>query len=223
MAITWSGEPRSVALVDVAVTHEARTAERELLPEVASGIGATSELHGGMRTLNANDSERLDRVVHLVEEYNHKLIAIARSHGLGLAEAEDVVQEAFIVLLRRRDDLASGAERAFLFATARKLAYKAVRKRGRKYVEISDDSPVPGSETASPEGRCVLTFALQEMERMLLKLPLEQVDVFILHDFCGYNLSEIAEMLGRPEGTTKRQLQRAHKRLESLLARESKK
>src|SRR5690349_17768097 len=52
--------------------------------------------------------------------------------GVPRADAEDAVQQVFLVASRRLDDIEPGRERAFLFSTALRIAARARRTQQRR-------------------------------------------------------------------------------------------
>ena len=60
-----------------------------------------------------------------------------------------------------------------------------------------------------------------ELMRAIHKLPVQFRETILLHYYQGLGISEIAQMLGLPEGTISSRLSRARKKLESLLKEEA--
>src|SRR3954470_14140087 len=52
--------------------------------------------------------------------------------GVPRADAEDALQQVFLVASRKLDDIVPGRERAFLFGTAFRIAHRARRTRDRR-------------------------------------------------------------------------------------------
>src|SRR4051812_29691540 len=73
-----------------------------------------------------------------------------RRLGVPDADADDAVQQVFIVTSRRLETIPDGSERAFLFGTAIRVASharRAIRRRGE--VSLQEGS-APGEPTAKP-------------------------------------------------------------------------
>ena len=119
-----------------------------------------------------------------------------------LAEAQDVVQEAYVRAWHRREELStSGAPEAWVRTVAWRLAVSRWR-RTRSYLSAlfrhgtPPDQPEPGPEHAA------LVAALR-------KIPEEQRRVVVLHYLCDLPVAEVAAQTGAPVGTVKVRLARA--------------
>lgn len=58
------------------------------------------------------------------------------------------------------------------------------------------------------------------IERALGRLPIEQRAVLVAHCYLGFPISEVAEILGIPEGTAKSRLNRGPTAIRAYLSRE---
>lgn len=127
------------------------------------------------------------------------------------AEAEDVVQEAFV--------RAAGAGRRFLRvdnheAWLRTTAVNIHRNRWRKlrnYGRVRERLVVQAEPPPGVEEHLVLVEALQQ-------LPEVHRQVLTLHYLADQQVSEIAVLLGIAEGTVKSRLNRGRAALAALLA-----
>jgi RNA polymerase sigma-70 factor (ECF subfamily) len=127
-----------------------------------------------------------------------------------LAEAEDVVQEAFArAVVRwpriRGYDLPEAWVRRVAVNLARQ-GLRRTRRRLRLLIRLAPPPPVPGP---SVDG-LMLVAALRA-------LPAAQRQVLALHHAAGLPVREIAELLGVPEGTAKARLARGRAALAALL------
>jgi RNA polymerase sigma-70 factor, ECF subfamily len=127
-----------------------------------------------------------------------------------LAEAEDVVQEAFArAVVRwpriRGYDLPEAWVRRVAVNLARQ-GLRRTRRRLRLLVRLAPPPPAPGP---SVDG-LVLAAALRT-------LPPAQRQVLALHHAAGLPVREVAELLGVPEGTAKAHLARGRAALAALL------
>lgn len=130
----------------------------------------------------------------LAELYRTHYAFVRRSaHRLGVARAQldDVVQDVFVVLHRRRRELdLSDAGRGLLFGITRRVA-KAYRTRAaRPRLRIVSTA----SETG--DGGVEQWEAAEIVHRFLAELPKDKRDVFILAELEGMAASEISEALG---------------------------
>src|SRR4051812_23769408 len=83
---------------------------------------------------------------------------VLRRFGLSSDEADDMTQEVFTVLATRITDVHAGAEKVFLFHTARNLAANARRARARWPAQAAEGElethpdPNPTPESIADEG-----------------------------------------------------------------------
>ena len=115
----------------------------------ADTAGRSAWLGESLERAKAGDRSALRAVV---EELNPLLWHVARSQGLGQEDAADVVQTAWLELMRRLAEIRSTAAlTAWLVTTTRREAWK-VRGRARRQLPDSDgmlgDLADPGPEAA---------------------------------------------------------------------------
>jgi len=129
-----------------------------------------------------------------------------------VAEAEDVVQEAFVRGLDHpRRLLAADNPEAWLRTVAVNLARSRWRRAQRLIglaPRILHDPPV-----ADTDGHVVLIQALR-------RLPAGQREVIALHHLADLTVEQVADTLGLPTGTVKARLSRGRVALSALLVTE---
>ncbi len=133
------------------------------------------------------------------------------------AKAEELVQDTFIRAWEKlpgfRGESAFGT---WLFRIAVNVALSERRATGRREARIrsvADPEALPAAERPSHPGDRM------DMEQAIADLPPRARAVFLLYDVEGYQHSEIAEMTGIAEGTSKTQLFRARRLLRKALSR----
>ncbi len=141
------------------------------------------------------------------------------------ADAEDVVQEAYLRALRFFDGFRGADARAWLLAIVRNTSHDWLRKH--RVVEAStpfdEDLHTPEEEGATPE-RALLQHADRELLRAALAaLPAAWREVIVLRELEGLSYKEIAQVAGIPIGTVMSRLARARARLQQELAAASNK
>ncbi len=149
--------------------------------------------------------------------YRRRQAAIYRFalHMCGSAAvAEDIVQEAFLALIR--DDCGYDPERGtlagYLFGIARKLAFRQL-ERGKAEVALEDDSEdaIPSDQSGSGDPLLDLTRkeGIEALRRAILSLPQRYREVVALCDLEEVDYSDAAFVLGCPIGTVRSRLHRA--------------
>ncbi|GAA0587262.1 SigE family RNA polymerase sigma factor [Kribbella sandramycini] len=127
-----------------------------------------------------------------------------------LAEAEDVVQEAFVQGLTKRRQLGQVDNPE---AWLRTIALNVARNRFRRTVRLRQLlrlQPRPVTLPGLSPDRIALVDALR-------RLPLDQREAIALRHIADLSVREIAETLGIPEGTVKARLSRGRQRLAPLV------
>jgi RNA polymerase sigma-70 factor (ECF subfamily) len=126
--------------------------------------------------------------------------------------AQDVVQDAFIVLFRKLDQFRG--EAPFWGWLRRIIANHAISALRRKPREVSLDLVAEQGTTADSHFRIQSTL---DANRILATLPDADRTVVWLHDVEGYNHREIAEMMDKSESYSKTRLSRARQRMRDWL------
>jgi len=136
------------------------------------------------------------------------------------AQAEDLLQEVFLEVLRSIDSYAgTGSFGGWLRSIAVNKSLMHLRSPWHRSMLWIDESPLPLRDADGVvvefEGACQ---AQRDLESALRQLqPLSRAVVW-LHDVEGYTHGEIAATMGRTVSFSKSQLARAHERLRELLS-----
>jgi RNA polymerase sigma-70 factor (ECF subfamily) len=140
------------------------------------------------------------------------------------AEAEDLTQEVFLLLLRKIHTFrGESAFSTWLHRLAVNIVLMRLRKKSPPIVSI-EATPDQEGEIVWPTIDLGVPDLLLEgsidrinLRRCIERLPVGYRTVFVLHDIEGYEHHEIAEILGRSAGVSKSQLHKARTRLRELL------
>lgn len=153
----------------------------------------------------AGDTSAFQRIV---DATNVRLVRLGARIMGNQADAEDVVQEAYVKAFRalkagefdRRSSTAT-----WLYRIVVNSALDAKRSRARR-AEQSDLQIDPGWDGAAfAEAR----LALSELDEWLDALPPDQRAALVLQSLEGMNNTEIAEVMGVSEGAVEQRLVRA--------------
>lgn len=130
-----------------------------------------------------------------------------------VAEAEDVVQEAFVRGLDHPQRLL-GADNPE--AWLRTVAVNLARSRWRRAQRLVGLAPrlVPEPDDGDTDGNLVLLQALR-------RLPAGQREAIALHHLADLTVEQVADMLGVPTGTVKARLSRGRAALSAHLVTEA--
>jgi RNA polymerase sigma-70 factor (ECF subfamily) len=151
------------------------------------------------------------------EPHRPRLIGLAYRMLGSLAEAEDVVQDAF---LRVQDVVAEEVNepQAYLTKTVARLCLdrlKSARARREVYVGTWLPEPLLENESPSPEARLDLADDLSYALLMTLeRLSPPERTAFLLHDVFGLEFASIAPVLERSEASCRKLAERARSQVQ---------
>lgn len=126
--------------------------------------------------------------------------------------ADDLVQEVFAQLWQKLGSFRGDSKfSSWLYRVATNICLTEMRKQKRWFARlISNEAEVPEPIN---EGE----LDLSQLDRLILKLPEQTRQVFVLHALQGESHQNIADWLGIAVGTSKAQFHRARKRIEEWL------
>jgi RNA polymerase sigma-70 factor (ECF subfamily) len=139
-----------------------------------------------------------------------------RRMGVSADRADDAAQQVFLIALEAMPRITEGSERAFLYATAVRLAYGMRRKTEREVLSTGldfDASPMPTPDQLADQKR-----AREVLDAIIASLEVEIRTVFVLAEFDGFTTPEIAALLEIPLGTAASRLRRAREKFQSLVS-----
>ncbi len=143
-----------------------------------------------------------------------------RGLGVPAASIDDAAQQVFWTASQKLSSIVVGAERSFLFATARGMAANARRAQQRNRElqgdEILDAHPDRGPD---PEQIAATREVRRILDRILDGLAEDVREIFVLYELEGQTSSEISEILGIPMGTVASRLRRAREEFQSAARR----
>jgi RNA polymerase sigma-70 factor (ECF subfamily) len=155
---------------------------------------------------------------------------LARSLTASGPDADDVLQEATVRLLRFIDGYRGGDARSWVMRVARNTAISWLRaNRRRNHVALDGYSGemlcsewVADAEADESEDLFAIEVRRQEgqaLRRAIGMLSHEQREIVVLRDLNGFQYNEIATALGIPIGTVMSRLSRARAALQERLLR----
>jgi RNA polymerase sigma-70 factor (ECF subfamily) len=133
--------------------------------------------------------------------------------------AEDVFQDAWGKIIKARQGYRPTAKfSTFLFRVAHNCFIDHIRRNKRHTHETDVDPDLCPSPDQEPEQTTERLLARQRLQRSLGLLPLEQRDVFLLHEEAGLSIDEIAHVTGVNRETAKSRLRYAVAKLRASMA-----
>lgn len=152
------------------------------------------------------------KTIHnVIDSYSDILIRIAFQNTKTLSEAEDIVQEVYVKLLKYHGEFKTEEHlKAWLIKVTYNRCKDFFRSSWfRKVIPIDEDM-----EFMAPEEQSVMEEIFQ----------LERVDrtIIYLYYYEGYSIKEIASIIEKNENTISSKLQRARKKLKHIIQEGSK-
>ena len=179
-------------------------------PELAAGA-----LGSALVAVKPVDHARITAVVRTNHDFIWRLL---RRLGIPEANVDDATQQVFCVAARRIDEIAPGSERSFLFGTAVRVA--SDDRRSAHHREQPDGkldrhiSPGPDTEDMVEKNR-----RRRLLDEVLRSMPIELRAILVLFELEQMTKSEVAALLGIPEGTCVSRLRRARQEFQTIARR----
>jgi RNA polymerase sigma-70 factor (ECF subfamily) len=168
----------------------------------------------------------------LMRRYNRKLFRVARAILKQDADAEDVVQEAYLQAYRRMADFRGDAQLStWLTRIVINQALMRLRAGRRDRVVVSfeqagsdtaDDAAIdpPDDKAESPPDAALRGELRRMLEQHIDHLPIAMRTVFVMREVEEMSVQETADSLGIPAATVRTRLFRARALLRQMLARD---
>lgn len=151
----------------------------------------------------------IEALAYLVERHHSCLVGyLYLMLGGDRPQAEDLAQEAFLKVIRAMASYTYPRPfKPWLYAIAANLARNYLNATARRY-SVAEDAAL---EVLPDDGEAVETQVVRSREieqvlKLLGRLPLGQRETIILRYVEGLSLAEIADMLNVPIGTVKSRL-----------------
>lgn len=151
------------------------------------------------------------RVIY--DAYAAKVLAICRRYVTNLPEAEDILQESFIRIFEKIHlyNIEEGALDGWIYKVTVNAALQYLRKRQSLRYDFVEDNHTKLPSIWLPD-----ELDLEDLKKMIDRLPDGQRVVFNLYLIEGYSHKEIAKMLEITENGSKSQLSRAKETLRRI-------
>lgn len=163
---------------------------------------------------NENKSSAFEETFlpHLDAAYN-----LARWLTRDPADADDVVQEAFMRAFRFYGNYRGGDSRSWVLKIVRNTCYTWVQKNRPREIVSEFDEELHDVETENPETILIRDIDKQKVRQQMEQLPPEFREMIILRDLEGLSYKEIAGISDLPLGTVMSRLARARGKLQTAL------
>lgn len=148
----------------------------------------------------------------LYETYGSRLLALCRRYARDAAEAEDLMQDAFVKIFRvigRFRWTRPGSLYSWMARVALNLAFDSARKRRRLARELVEVDALAGEIPEEPDYEETLSVPVEVIQAMIAALPDGYRTVFTLYCIDELSHKEIAALLGIREKSSSASLARA--------------
>ena len=172
-------------------------------PEFLDRFSFSSDQKADLSTLIPNESglwsklEENQALTVLYDEYANDVYRWCRRLGLLESDAEDAMQETFIIAHRKGFNGNEASPSTWLYQIARRVAANKRRLSWLNRISIST-ALSNASNTADHFENTETNLAVQQIIR---KMNFKLAEVLLLHDLEGYTREQISEMVGVSSGT----------------------
>ena len=164
----------------------------------------------------------------LVRSYEAELFRLGYRMLGDRGEAEDAVQETFVVVWRQLPTLVdTQAFRAWIYHIATRRCLNVLRRRSRRRTDVTHDEDFEAETQPhtrvvdrgdGPEAAAQVAAVRQSLEQVLATLPPEQRACWVLNELHDLTYPEIAFAIGVPLSTVRGRIARARQNLAKGMA-----
>jgi RNA polymerase sigma factor (sigma-70 family) len=135
------------------------------------------------------------------------------------ADAEDVVQDAYVRAFKFFSSFRGDDARSWLLTIVRNSWYGRFPRRaaGVSVVRTEEDGDDRPDESLNPEALVLQQETVERVRRALEELPADFREVLVLRELEGLSYKEIAAVVNIPIGTVMSRLARGRERLSTVL------
>ncbi|MBI3404864.1 MAG: sigma-70 family RNA polymerase sigma factor [Acidobacteria bacterium] len=177
-----------------------------------------------IRLAQQGDAAAFERIYRL---HSRRVYALCLRMVGNPAEAEDLVQEAFLQLFRKiqtfrgESAFSTWLHRMSVNVVLMKLRKKTLPETSLdEFTEPDEENGGPKRDVGAADPVMLGSVDRVNLERAVDQLPPGYKQIFVLHDVQGYEHNEIAGIMGCSIGNSKSQLHKARMRLRDLLQEE---
>jgi len=164
--------------------------------------------------LQNGDLEAFDLIF---KKYGDKLFGFALTYLKSRKETEDLVQNVFLKIWENRKSLKKESSlKSYLFTIAYHNMCRLFREK-QIHEKFAEEMLAPGNRTVNPEEQLEYKSALEQVNRLIEKLPEKQKIIFLKSRREGKSSKEIADEMNLAPGTVDNQISAAIKFLRKNL------
>jgi RNA polymerase sigma-70 factor (ECF subfamily) len=160
-----------------------------------------------------------ERVRGLVRAHYKDVWRVLRHLGLPLTVVEDAAQQVFLVATAKLARIEPGKERAFLVGTAIRVAANHRHSSAARHESPDEDMDAHADDAPGADELLDQKRLRDVLETVLSALPADLRTVLVLFELEGFEVPEIAAIVGIPVGTAASRLRRAREAFELKASR----
>ncbi len=167
-----------------------------------------------------DEQEKLTRFEQSIMPHMDAAYNLARWLTSNDADAQDVVQDAYLRAFRFFDGFRGGNSRSWLLRIVRNAFYESLKRNGRNGATMPFDEELHDTmaDGGAPDAVLLEKADRQLVHQAIAALPVEFREILILRELEGLSYKEISDVAGVPLGTVMSRLARAREQLEKFLA-----
>ncbi len=158
-----------------------------------------------IKKLKENDESAFKELVH---QHSYKLMTVAKVYTHSLHDAQDVLQDALIIIFEKVSSFKGDIPAAFYSWMKTIVINRALGINRKKFKSM--ETSLEDLKIDQPIDAQILSkLSQQEIMKLIYSLPIGYRQVFALFVLEGYSHNEIAEMLDIKPSTSRSQFVRA--------------
>jgi RNA polymerase sigma-70 factor (ECF subfamily) len=158
-------------------------------------------------------SGKLEMLTILFDRYHVRIYNFFNKMVRNKMVSEDLTQDVFLKVMKYRTSYKNGNFAAWIYTIARNIFSTHYQKIKKERANIIDDDKLEANETLVSESR---QEELDHLQKALLKLPVSDRELIIMHRYQEIKYEQIAEIIGSTENAVKVKTHRALKKLKEI-------
>jgi len=171
------------------------------------------------RSTTLEEQDKLARFEQSIMPHMNAAYNLARWLAGNDADAQDVVQEAYLRAFKFLGGFRGGDSRSWLLRIVRNAFYDWLKRNRREETGTPFDEELhsAGDETGTPDTLLLEKADHELMRKAIEDLPFDFREILVLRELEGLSYKEIADIAEVPLGTVMSRLARAREHLRTLL------
>lgn len=157
----------------------------------------------------------------IYEKYRDYLLITAVALSNNIKDSEDAVHDVFVSFAERMGDFKlTGSLKAYLAVCVANRIRNIQNSKRRK--ESFNNQSISSLKSDDPESNVICNEQLEHLSKTLQKLPQEQREIIVMHEYSQLSLREIADLQKESVNTIKSRYRYGIEKLKTLLESEYK-